>query len=59
MPTIIRPITAHQDETVEIKWVLADGQIFYARYSCPPRSVREARTVTPPAPDPPSPPERG
>jgi hypothetical protein len=34
---------AMQGETVEIQWTLVDNTIYYERYTCPPKEVREAR----------------
>jgi hypothetical protein len=34
---------ALQGETVEIQWTLADGTIYYERYTCPPKATREVR----------------
>jgi len=33
----------HEDETVEIKWLLKDNTVFYQRIGIPPKATREAR----------------
>jgi hypothetical protein len=39
----VRPICAFEDETVVIRWQLADGRVYWERRTVPPRATREAK----------------
>lgn len=41
----VRQLTAHEGETVEIKWRLADGNVYYQRVTVPPKATRAFRLL--------------
>jgi hypothetical protein len=43
MTKIVRPIHAHETETVRIVWTLMDGTRFEQEVTVPPKPTREAR----------------
>lgn len=43
MAQIIRPVTAHVNEIVKIKWMNDAGEVLYVRVSAPPKDTWKAR----------------